>query len=298
MKCLYGVILRLEESGNTYNIDDIVRAFRTDFESGIMDSDITDFWIDKSLASVGKPFKEWLDSARTDKERYYDGNKLTVYNLPGYVESLLRSSVLSSRTGTVNNYRSTKSALSMYISVLMGSQSNDINAKFIDGFYSWLKGQKISESTISFYMRMLRAILNRAKEQGIIDMSENWFSGRITASGPNEDTAKHKALTKDEINLIANLDIEPNTLMDLSRDLFMFSFYCRGMELFDILNLTADNLQGNLLVYRKRLTGKEQIIKIDPQAQRIIDKYQSSANGYLFSTITNYSKSREYNTLR
>ena len=44
----------------------------------------------------------------------------------------------------------------------------DIDSKMIEGYESYLKQKKLTLNTISFYMRILRAIYNRAVKSGVI----------------------------------------------------------------------------------------------------------------------------------
>lgn len=297
LKCLYDIIVRLHNSGKLHNIDDVVAAFRERLSDGFGNVNINDFVVDRSIASIGSPFNKMIESRRMTGETYSDGDMLTVANLTGFITSLIDSADSSVRTGTVSTYKSLRSTLSEFIDTLPDKQVA-IDSRFIEDFHKWLKSQNLSDTTVSFYMRMLRTILNKAKEKGIISMPDNWFAGMIKRYAVDEDKNRRNSLSKDEINKIADVTFATGSLMEISRDLFMFSFYTRGMELFDILNLTKDNIHGDVIIYNKRLSGKQQIVKIEPHAQRIIDKYLPESDGYIFSAITKYSKSREYNTLR
>ena len=53
----------------------------------------------------------------------------------------------------------------------------------------------------------------------------------------------------------------------------MLSFYLIGMNLADMLALPKDCIVNGRLQYRRAKTGKNYSIKIEPEAQAIIDKY-------------------------
>lgn len=299
LKCLYDIVERFNDNGEDGDIDEIASAFRKRLANGddFSDVGIKDFKIDRKIASIGLPFKSIIESTYSGKEKYSFGHVLVVSNLTDFITSLLVADGASMRSGTIRNYRSMRRTLSDFIATL-SDKKGLIDSGFVGNFHMWLKTQNLSDSTVSFYMRVFRAILNKAKEMGLIAMSHNWFSGLIKHFAVDEEKNRINSLTKGEINSIANAKIADDPLMELSRDLFMFSFYCRGMELFDILNLTPDNIHGDVIIYNKRLTGRQQIVKIEPQTERIIEKYIPESNGYIFSVITKFSKSREYNTLR
>lgn len=299
LKCIYDIVERFNVNGEDGDIDEIASVVRERIEKGddFSDVSIEDFKVDRKIASIGSPFKSIIESIYSGKEQYSFGHALVVSNLTDFITNLLVAEGASMRSGTIRNYKSLRRSLSDFIATL-SDKKGLIDSGFVDNFHVWLKTQDLSDSTVSFYMGVFRTILNKAKEKGVIAMSDNWFSGLIKHFAIDEEKNRRNSLTKGEINCIANVRIEADPLMELSRDLFMFSFYCRGMELFDILNLTPDNIHGNVIIYNKRLTGKQQVLKIEPQAKRIIDKYIPESNGYIFSAITKFSKSREYNTLR
>lgn len=297
LKCLYDIIERFNGSGKPYDIDDIADKFRERLENGIESIDISNFKVNRNLVSVGKPFNKWIVARQRCVERYFDGDRLNVQNLVSFITYMLQSRDTRKRNGTISNYKSTGSTLSEFIATLPKNKKA-IDQSFVSDFSNWLKDQNLSASTASFYLKMFKSVLNKAKEMGVFKMNDNWFAGMIERYEPNDRKNKENALSKTDIRQLANIVIKGDPLMELSRDLFMFSFYCRGMELFDILNLTPENIQGNYIIYNKRLTGKQQIVAIDPQAKKIINKYIGNSNGYIFSAITRYSKSREYNTLK
>lgn len=73
--------------------------------------------------------------------------------------------------------------------------------------------------------------------------------------------------------------------MEFAKDIFMFSFYTRGMSFVDIAFLKKENLQNGILSYKRRKTGQQLCIKWEKQMQEIIDKYDNSNNLYLLPII-------------
>lgn len=297
LKCLYDIIEGFNANGKLYNIDDIADKFRKRLESGIEDIDISNFKVNRHLAFIGKPFNKWIVSINAGGKGYFDGEKLSVQNLASFIPYMMETNDSLKRNGTITNNKSTGRTLSEFIATLPNNRKA-IDRSFVSDFSNWLKGQNLSSSTVSFYLRMFKSVLNKAKEMGVLRMTDNWFAGMIERYEPNDRKNRENALSRADMRQIANIVIKGDSFMELSRDLFMFSFYCRGVELFDILNLTPKNVQGDYIIYKRRLTGKQQVVAIDPQAKKIINKYIGNSNGYIFSAITRYSKSREYNTLK
>lgn len=78
------------------------------------------------------------------------------------------------------------------------------------------------------------------------------------------------------------------------RDMFMFGFYCRGMELIDVICLTKSSVDGNKLIYRRRANGHPKTIMLDKSAREIISKYKLSKGEYLFPLFDMYKGLQQY----
>ena len=79
-------------------------------------------------------------------------------------------------------------------------------------------------------------------------------------------------------------DFSGNYSLGLARDLFMFSFYTRGMSFVDMAYLTQENLNNGTLIYRRKKTGQLLFIKWESCMQEIVDRYKSSSK-YLLPII-------------
>ncbi len=159
-----------------------------------------------------------------------------------------------------------------------------VDAGFVREFAEWLITQGFKESTQGYYLGMLRTILFQAAELGYCTARSEWFKPVITIAQPKPGDAERKQIDVGVIRRIKDLNLQENENLALVRDLFMFAFYCRGMELVDVAHLTHRNVQGNLLIFNKRLTGKEMRIPIEKEAQVILDRYDSG-NTYLFPLL-------------
>ena len=135
-------------------------------------------------------------------------------------------------------------------------------------------------NTLSFYMRNLRAIYNRASEEGLVD-NANPFRHIFTGV---EKTVK-RAVTADVVNKIRNLDLELYPPLEFARDLFMLCFYLRGMSFVDLAFLKKDDLQNNVLVYRRHKTKRQLAIKWLKPMQDIVDRYTEPDSPYLLPII-------------
>lgn len=124
---------------------------------------------------------------------------------------------------------------------------SEIRPELIREYEAWLNEQGLVPNTTSFYMRNLRAIYNRAVEQGLTaDLSP--FRHVYTGIGK---TVK-RAVPVQVIRRIKNLDLSSDHALQRSRDFFMFSFYTRGMPFVDMACLKKTDLSNGVLAYRRK----------------------------------------------
>ena len=148
-------------------------------------------------------------------------------------------------------------------------------------YESWLKGTGVCPNTSSYYMRNLRAIYNRAVSEGLV-VQRNPFKHVYTGI----DKTKTRAVSLSVIRRIRDLDLNKKSLI-FARDIFMFSFYTRGMSFVDMAFLKKKDLQNGILTYRRKKTGQQLFIKWEKPMQELIDKYNTSETSYLLPIIQN-----------
>jgi Site-specific recombinase XerD len=85
----------------------------------------------------------------------------------------------------------------------------------------------------------------------------------------------------------ASQPIGQKKYVELSKDIFIFSYLCGGINFTDIANLTRENIVNDRLHYIRQKTGKPIKIGIPQEAMLIIEKYSKESNGYLFPILDN-----------
>lgn len=111
------------------------------------------------------------------------------------------------------------------------------------------------------------------------------------------DKTVKRALPLSAIKKIKALDLSLNASLDFARDMFLMSFYLRGMSFVDMAYLKKSDLQDGSVTYRRRKTGQQLIIAWEPEMQMILDKYPENSTDYLLPIITN-SANNERSTYR
>lgn len=162
---------------------------------------------------------------------------------------------------------------------------DEMNGEMMAEYESFLVSGGVCPNTVSFYMRNLRAIYNRAVEK---KLSRQRFPFKHVYTGIGK-TVK-RAVPLDIIRRIRTLDLSTCPAMDYARDVFMFSFYTRGMSFVDMAFLRKRNLQHGLLSYRRHKTNQLLSVKWERPMQEIIEKYDTSRTSYLLPVIKNNGK--------
>ena len=155
----------------------------------------------------------------------------------------------------------------------------DICCSSMERYQSFLKNRGICMNTISFYMRILKATYNKAVREGIVDDRhpfEHVYTGVAKTS--------KRALSLIQIREIRSMNLS-NKWEQLARDLFLFSFYTRGMSFVDMAYLRKENLKDGVLHYVRRKTGQQFSIKWEEQMQVIVERYFVSGNPFLLPII-------------
>ena len=156
----------------------------------------------------------------------------------------------------------------------------DIDSDLMLMYEAYLRGRGLMRNSTSFYMRILRAVYNRAIEK---DLITNRFPFKHVYTGI--DKTIKRAISSKEIKLIKNLDLSLQPSLDFARDMFLFSFYTRGMSFIDMAYLKKKDLSNGILSYRRRKTGQQLFILWEDCMENIVDQYSSFSSPYLLSII-------------
>lgn len=157
---------------------------------------------------------------------------------------------------------------------------DEMDSDVIMRYEAWLKEKEISMNTTSFYMRILQAVYNRAVEKDLI-IQRSPFKHVYTGV---EKTIK-RAVPFRFIKRIKDLELPAGSTIDFARDMFLFSFYTRGMSFVDMSYLKKKNLQCGTLTYRRRKTGQLLHIRWEKCMQDIVDKYPDMGLDYILPII-------------
>ena len=217
------------------------------------------------------------------------GKENTIFN---FMESVIERLLQLNHSGTAKNYRAALGSFKQF------RNNGDIPMEAIDhilmeDYQAYLTSTGVVPNSISFYMRILRAVYNRAVEQGL---TEDRRPFRTVFTG-TEKTLK-RAISISDIKRIRDLDLSLNPSIEFARNLFLFLFFCRGMSFIDAAFLKKTDIQNGVLTYRRHKTGQVLHIKIIKPIKELINRYSSNDSPYLLPIVIrpNCDERKQYET--
>lgn len=183
--------------------------------------------------------------------------------------------------GTAKNYRLVAKTFSEF---LKGRDIcfSELTSYLAEQYSDYLKSKGLVRNSLSFHMRILRAVYNKAVRCGY---AEQTFPFRNVYTGI--DRTRKLALGEDVISRLIQLDVSDSPSLSFAKDMFLFSFYTRGMAYIDIAHLRKSNIQGGFIRYARKKTKQMLTVRIEECMQTIIDRYADAVSNlpYVFPIL-------------
>ena len=201
-----------------------------------------------------------------------------------YIERIISQYLKKGQYRTSETYSTTLNSFRRYRGNIDLALS-DLNSDIIEAYEQYLLKNDLSPNTVLFYLKKLRSVYNRAIDEELI-IDKRPFK-RISTT--EKKTAK-RAISLNTIKHLKSLDLNNCPSKAFARDMFLFSFYTRGMSFVDIAYLQKKNLKNDELCYRRKKTNQSLCIHWENCMQEILEKYETTSQSpYLFSIINNQS---------
>lgn len=183
------------------------------------------------------------------------------------------------RFGTAKNYRTAMESLNNFLGTKTPS-FKEITTQFAEQYNDYLLRKGLVKNSVSFHMRILRAVYNKAVRKRLVEQS-NPFQNVYTGV----DKTSKRAVNKDVLSRLIGLDLSRSSPLSFARDIFLFSLYTRGMSFVDIAFLKHDNIRDGAIYYARRKTKQQLCIRIEPCIRQIIDRYAGRSSTYIFPIL-------------
>lgn len=196
-----------------------------------------------------------------------------------YMQDVMIKLAESNKVRAVETYKATLSSFKKF----RGDKDLflvDVTSDLIIDYESYLIAKNITRNTTSFYMRILRAVYNRAVKEGLVKQQ---FPFKQVYTGIDKRAGQELSL--EEVRLIKNIDLSLYANLDFARDMFMLSFYMQGMSLANMSTLMKSSINGDILTYQIYKEGVQFHLKWTALMQEIVTKHSVADSPYLLPII-------------
>ena len=180
------------------------------------------------------------------------------------------------RIGTAITYRNALKSLQVFHKIKVLSL-NSVSVKFLEKYENWMLEKGNSVTTIGFYLRNLRAIINELIDSDRTKLEEYPFGPKKYVI-PTKKNSK-KALSNQDLKKIINYKPVPNSPEAKYLDYWLFMYLGNGMNPIDMVHLKYANIEKDRIVFRREKTKRtnreatEIIVFLHEQNQKIIDQW-------------------------
>lgn len=225
---------------------------------------------EKLKSTTDKALKKLIEDAISSK---VENQKTFLYYLDEFVSK-------KTNQGTKSIYTTTRNKIEEYDS---HCTFESMDKSWLENFEAWMaKTMKVNAYAI--HLRNIRSVFNYA-----IDEEYTTLYPFRRFSIKKEETRK-RSLTAEQLRLLRDYPCEEYQIR--YRDMFMLMFYLIGVNAADLFNAKHSALVNGRFEYKRAKTGKLYSIKVEPEAQDIIEKYKGK--DYLLNIMDEYGNYKDF----
>lgn len=225
---------------------------------------------EKLKSTTDKALKKLIEDAISSK---VENQKTFLYYLDEFVSK-------KTNQGTKSIYTTTRNKIEEYDSYCT---FESMDKSWLENFEMWMaKTMKVNAYAI--HLRNIRSVFNYA-----IDEEYTTLYPFRRFSIKKEETRK-RSLTAEQLRLLRDYPCEEYQIR--YRDMFMLMFYLIGVNAADLFNAKHSALVNGRFEYKRAKTGKLYSIKVEPEAQAIIEKYKGK--DYLLNIMDEYVNYKDF----
>lgn len=241
--------------------------------------------------------------AQFEKKLYRKKNEGVKVNY--HYKQIIEEYTRHNRISTANSYSYSEKALKKFVESHNNQNYDnltlvDVDKDWLQDFETYMKNTNRSITTVGIYLRPLRAIFNKAIEEGEIER-EFYPFGKRKYQIPTSKKVK-KALTKEQMKILFNA-IPKNREQEKAKDFWFLSYSCNGMNIKDIAQLKYKDITNDKIIFYRAKTLfttktdlKPITIYLNNYIKNIIGKYGNSEKlpeNYVFEILDDYQTFQE-----
>ena len=202
-----------------------------------------------------------------------------------FYQELIEQCKSNDKCGNRLIYKGSYNSLKVFTKNQLDIPFSTIDVSWLNKYEKWLRSKGNKETTMSLMFRTLRSAYNKAIKAKCARKSDYPFD-EYKINKFDTKTQKRAIAKTEVLKFTKEVDnIGKRQYVQLSKDIFIFSYLCGGINFTDIANLTKNNITNGRIHYIRQKTGKLIKLGISEEAMQIIKKYESESKGYLFPIL-------------
>ena len=212
--------------------------------------------------------------------------KFELKTVKQFYQELIEQYMANEKCGNRLIYKSSYNSINVFTNDNLEIPFSAIDVAWLNKYEKWLRSKGNKETTMSLMFRTLRSAYNKAIDSKCARKSDYPFNN-YRISKFDVSTEKRAIAKADILKFSTDVrSIGKQQYVQLSKDIFIFSYLCGGINFTDIANLTKDNIiEGKRLHYIRQKTGKLIKLGLSEEAIQIIRRYAVESKGYLFPIL-------------
>lgn len=204
---------------------------------------------------------------------FFEFKKDKKQDVNGFWQDKINALEESKQTGNARSYRDAKRSFFKFLGENKKIFFKDINVQLLNRYEVFLRSNNGTDGGISVKMRTIRALYNDAIQEGVA--KQNNYPFNVYKISKFKNSSSKRALEAKDVEKIRNIKISKNPQLTNSRNYFVFSYFTRGMNFYDMMMLKWENIEGDKINYIRRKTKGRFSIKITEPVQEILDYYKT-----------------------
>lgn len=214
-----------------------------------------------------------------------ENKKFELKTVCQFYQELIEQCKSNDKCGNRLIYKSSYNSLKVFTKNQLDIPFSVIDVLWLNKYEKWLRSKGNKETTMSLMFRTLRSAYNKAIKAKCARKSDYPFD-EYKINKFDTKTQKRAIAKTEVLKFTKEVDnIGKRQYVQLSKDIFIFSYLCGGINFTDIANLTKVNITNGRIHYIRQKTGKLIKLGISEEAMQIIKKYESESKGYLFPIL-------------
>lgn len=238
----------------------------------------------KALTIIDSFNLDEIDFTLDQFEKMFKDKEQNKINLMEFWEDKIKDLNLAGRTGNARAHQDTKNSFFRFCKnqkILF----KEITVEVLDKYETHLRATGSNDGGIGVRMRELRAVYNDAIKKGVVN--EKYYPFKTYKVSKLKGRGFKKALLREEVRKIFEFDEEKYPHLVEAKHLFVFSYFTRGMNFYDMMKLRWENVVDDKIIYTRSKTKGRFIIRIINPIPEILNYYKNSNSntGYIFPIL-------------